>query len=77
LWDLSIGGVGGDFSISPILTSLDNSNLLFSQLLHGGSFLSLLHLRTQIITTRGINATALIFDRVLPPLLDLGTGAKV
>lgn len=70
-------GVGGDLPISPILTGFDDSNLLFPQLLQGGSFLSLLHLRTQIITTRGINATALIFDRVQSALLDLGTGAKV
>lgn len=49
-------GVGGDSQISPILRGFDDSNLLFPQLLQGGSFLSLLHLRTQIITTRGITA---------------------
>ena len=37
-------GVGGDSQISPILRGFDDSNLLFPQLLQGGSFLQFLHL---------------------------------
>jgi hypothetical protein len=69
--------VGGDVPISPILTSFEDSNLLLPQLFHCGAFLSILHLRTQIITTGGIAATALIFDCVQSALLDLGTGTKI